>query len=82
MNFVIEDNVRLPRAKAEVKRETVTQKAFRQYADAYQRVHVRRPVFESVDKRGYIKADTLPQAVKLKRLKELTRMLGERAKDL
>lgn len=79
---VIEDNVRIPRPKAEIKRETTTQKAFRAYADAYARVYVRRPVLESVSKQGMIKVDTQSVAVSAKRLKELTGMLKERAKDL
>lgn len=80
--IVIDSHVRIPRPKAEVKRETMTQKAFRAYADAYARVYVRRPVLESVSKRGMIKVDTQSVAVSAKRLKELTGMLKERAKDL
>lgn len=80
--IVIEDNVRIPRPKAQVKRESTAQKAFKAYADAYARVYVRRPILESVSKLGMLKVDTQSVAVSPKRLKELTAMLRERAKDL
>ena len=78
----IDDNVRLPRSKAQVKRDDVTRRLFRAYADAYERVYVRRPTLSGVTKSGFFQIDTLSQAVNAKRLKEITNMLKERAKDL
>lgn len=80
--IAIDDNVRIPRPKGEVKREHESNKVFRKYADAYVKVFVKRPTLLGVNKYGMIATDTLPQAVNARRMKELTRMLTERAKDL
>lgn len=81
-DITIDSHVRIPRPKSHVERESRERKQFRAYADAYERVYVRRPVLNGVTKSGMFQIDTLAQAVNAKRLKELTGMLKERAKDL
>jgi hypothetical protein len=78
----IDSNVRIPIAKGVTLRKKAEQKAFKEYADAYERVYVKRPTLLGINKYGMFATDTLPQAVNARRMKELTRMLVERAKDL
>lgn len=80
--FVIEDDVPAPRSKTRVKRETKEQTLFNAYAIAYSRCYLRKPVLIQITPTGMFKVDTMPQAVSARRLKELTNMLKERAKDL
>lgn len=81
-DIVIDSHVRIPRPKGQVEAERKNNKAFKAYADAYERVYVRRPTLNGVTKSGFFQIDTLAQAVNARRLKELTAMLKERAKDL
>lgn len=80
--FRIDSNVKIPRSKSYSEKVKAQASAFRTYADAYAKVHVRRPVLTEVTDAGMFRIDVLPQAVNAKRLKELTGMLKQRAKDL
>lgn len=82
MTITIDSNVRIPQAKTTVERVKAQASLFRAFANAYQAVHVRRPVLTEVTDAGMFRIDVLPQAVSAKRLKELTGMLKQRAKDL
>jgi len=70
----IDSNVRPPVAKSKKQKPDL----FREYADAYEAVYLRRPVRKPTPHAGWFKADTLQTGVSAKRLRELIKMLKDR----